>query len=358
MLIEAIRDPGCTAGLSARQWHALLQQARRHALLAKLEARLQAQGLFASAPYKARSHMHAARIAAQSSQTAVRFEVNSVLRALRGVDVPLVLMKGAAYIHAGLPPAAGRFVGDVDLMVPRERIDEVEKVLLAHGWVTGGLDAYDERYYREWTHEIPPIQHPDRDTPVDIHHTIAALTSRVHPDATAILAASQPLADPRLRVMSPADMVLHSGVHLFNDEVGFPLRDLFDLHDLIEHFAATPGFWPELFARARLHGLQRVLYHVLHHTRTLLGTAVPRDVIDEAERAAPPPPVRVLIAALMRQRFKVDPADGPGRAKRMAGHLLYLRAHWLRMPPGLLLRHLTVKAWKRWRDAPGEAAPG
>ena len=267
-------------------------------------------------------------------------------------------MKGAAYIHAGLPPAAGRFVGDVDLMVPRERIGEVEQALLAQGWVTGGLDAYDDRYYREWTHEIPPIQHPDRDTPVDIHHTIAALTSRVHPDAQAILAARRPLQNARLNVMAPADMVLHSGLHLFNDEVGFPLRDLFDLHDLLEHFSAAPGFWPELIARAELHGLQRVLHHVLLHTSTLLGTEVPAEVLARVRRDAPSILVRPIIDGLMQLRFRPDPPAGPGAAKRMAGHMLYLRAHWLRMPPGLLLRHLSVKAWKRWRETPDEAPAG
>jgi hypothetical protein len=30
-----------------------------------------------------------------------------------------------------------------------------------------------------------------------------------------------------------------------------------------------------------------------------------------------------------------------------AGFLLYLRAHWLRMPPLMLTRHLLVKAWSR-----------
>lgn len=358
MLIQALRQPRCTAAFSARQWHALLLQARRHGLLAKLESRLRSEGLFDAAPYKARSHMHAARIAALSSQTAVRFEVNRVLRALRGVDVPLLLMKGAAYVHAGLPPAAGRYVGDVDLMVPRERIGEVEQRLLASGWVTGDLDAYDERYYREWTHEIPPIQHPDRDTPIDIHHTIAALTSRVHPDAGAILAARRPLPGTRLSVMAPADMVLHSGLHLFNDEVGFPLRDLFDLHDLLEHFGAEPEFWDALTERAELHGLQRVLHHLLHHTSALLGTAVPPAVLARAGRAAPSIWVRPLIGGLMRLRFRPDPPSGPGAAKSLAESLLYLRAHWLRMPPGMLLRHLSVKAWKRWREAPDQVAAG
>ncbi len=354
MLIETLLEPRRTLHFGDRDWHQLLLQARHQGLLAKLDARLRAQGLFERAPTKARAHMHAARIAALSSQTAVRFEVNRILRALRGSDIPIVLMKGAAYLHAGLPPAAGRFVGDVDLMVPRGRIDEIERSLVAHGWAGADLDDYDQHYYREWTHEIPPLQHPERDTPVDIHHTIVALTSRVHPDAAAILSASLVLPDPRLRVMAPADMVLHSALHLFNDEVGMPLRDLFDLHDLLAHFGASPSFWDELLARAQLHGLQRVCYHLLRHSHGTLGTPIPEPVRRATAHWAPSLLLRPLIGGLLRQHFLPDPPAGPGRIKQLSNNLLYLRSHWLRMPVGLLVRHLSVKAIKRWRS-PGVA---
>ena len=45
-------------------------------------------------------------------------------------------------------------------MVPRERIETVERTLLDRGWKTPVQDDYDDRYYREWSHEIPPLMHP------------------------------------------------------------------------------------------------------------------------------------------------------------------------------------------------------
>ena len=38
----------------------------------------------------------------------------------------------------------------------------------------------------------------------------------------------------------------------------------------------------------------------------------------------------------------------PGR--RIALWVLYLRSHWLKMPPLLLARHLTIKLLDRWRS--------
>jgi len=350
LLVSALLDPPTTLALSLRQWNDLLVAAGEHALLARLADELVSRGLFAQVPGKARSHMHAARIAAESTHTAIRFEVNRVLRALAEVDTPIILLKGTAYVMAQLPAARGRFIGDLDFMVPREKIEEVERTLIRSGWAVADLDDYDQRYYREWGHEIPPLQHAERETPLDIHHTIVPLTGRFHPDAAALLAASQPLADPRLRVLAPADMVLHSTVHLFNDDVGKPLRDLLDLNDLLGHFGANPGFWDQLIARARLHGLGRPLYYMLRQAQRMLGTPIPPEIDQAASAWAPGPALNSLMDRLFTYRFVSAPAREAPSGIRLANWLLYMRSHWLRMPMPLLARHLSIKAARRLRD--------
>lgn len=349
-LISALLEPHGTLALDLREWDALLLAARERGLMGKLAARLADLGLFARTPHKAQRHLRAALIGVESSQTAVRYELNRVLRALGGLDVPIVLLKGAAYLLADLPPARGRFVGDLDLLVPRERISALERILTASGWAPAELDDYDQTYYRQWTHEIPPLQHPERETPIDIHHTIAPLTSRLHPDAEALLTASRLLADGRLRVLAPADMVLHSTIHLFNDEVGKPLRDLFDLHELLVHFTAETGFWDELLARAHLHGLGRPLYYMLRQVRTAIGTPIPQEVVAAAAAFAPPAPLDHVMSRLFAAHFRPRPGFTAPLPDRIAESALYVRAHWLRMPPGLLARHLAVKSVARIRE--------
>lgn len=349
-LVSALIDPSATVDLSLREWNDLLVDARDHALLPRLAAQLGAVGLFATAPRKARNHMHAVMIAAESTHTAIRFEVNRVLRALADVETPVVLLKGAAYVMADLPIASGRFVGDLDFMVPREKIDEVEQTLIRAGWVAAEMDEYDQRYYREWAHEIPPLQHSERDTPLDVHHTIIPLTSRFRPNAAALLAASEPLGDSRLRVLSPADMVLHSTVHLFNDDVGQPLRDLLDQHGLLEHFGARPDFWEDLLVRARLHGLGRPLYYMLRQTRRVFGTPIPPEVEKAAAVWGPGPILNFVMDRLFAHRFACDPPERRRAGAGIAGWLLYVRSHWLRMPMPLLARHLSVKALRRVKE--------
>jgi hypothetical protein len=349
-LFCALFDTERMLSLGARAWNDLLLLGREHGLLARVGMQLIDRGQLDLAPPKARAQIRAACIAAESSQTAIRFEINRVVRALAKVDTPIILLKGAAYLMADLPPARGRFVGDLDLMVPQARIVEVERTLVAKGWAPAEAEEYYQRYYREWMHEIPPLQHPERETPVDLHHTIAPRTSRVSPDAEALLGASVSLASSRLRVLAPADMVLHSTVHLFNDEVGKPLRDLLDLHDLLCHFGARAEFWDELLSRARLHGLGRPLYYMLRHTQHLLGTPVPPEVNRRAATTAPAPLLNLLMDSLFAAAFAPEPSTHSRPGAGFARLLLYVRSHWLRMPPVLLMRHLAIKAMRRARQ--------
>ena len=141
-LVAALLDPERTLTFGLRDWNDVLMLGREHGVLARLGARLAQRGLLDAIPYKARAHIRAVTIAVDSSQTAIRWEVNRVVRALAQVDCPIVLLKGSAYVMAGLPAAGGRFVGDLDLMVPREKIEEVERVLAEKGWAPSKMNEY------------------------------------------------------------------------------------------------------------------------------------------------------------------------------------------------------------------------
>src|SRR5690606_2651387 len=131
--------------------------------------------------------------------------------------------------------------------------------LMLRGWATTHHNAYDQRYYREWMHELPPMQHVTRQSVLDVHHAILPITARLRSDPAKLLQAAQPVArDPVLKVLAPTDMVLHSATHLFlNEEFSNGLRDLADLDVLLRHFSVDPGFWQKLTMRAGELGLGR-----------------------------------------------------------------------------------------------------
>ena len=348
-LLIALRDPATLTELDDPGWQNLLDVARHNGLLAKLAAITDEHGIFRQIPAKARTHLDESLLFATHHQRAIRFEVNRLLCALIQFDTPIVLLKGGAYLMADLPLARGRFMSDLDIMVPKDQIVSIEEALLGAGWERTKLTDYDERYFRYWMHEIPAIWHPERRVPLDIHHTIVPVTSRYSPNTEALFSAATPLEDPRLKVLCPADMVLHSAIHLFNEEFLLGLRDLSDLHDLLKYFSKNEGFWDDLLARSRLHGMERVLYYLLRYARRLFSTEVP-DFIDEKLRAhAPGLIVREIMDVLVTSALSPSIAGRPHRSRSIALFFLRIHSHWLKMPPLLLARHLTTKALYHWR---------
>ena len=349
----ALRRPEELLGCSLPRWEALVRQARRSNLLARVAVTLDELGVLSQVPAAPRAHLVAARTLAQAQAGAVRREVAHIERALAPTGAPIVLLKGAAYLLAGLPTARGRLFSDIDILVPRHALTEVEAALMLNGWVTSKDTPYDQRYYRRWMHELPPLRHSSRQTALDVHHAILPTTARLKPDSAKLFAASRPVTgEPRLRILAPVDMVLHSATHLFcNEDVGNGLRDLVDLDSLLRDFAREAGFWPRLTARAAELDLTRPLYYALRYAVRLLDTPVPASALGAAEIGRPPSLLRGLMDALFLQTLRPERASD-SLASLVRGSL-YVRAHWLRMPPLLLAQHLTIKALRREEEKAG-----
>ena len=352
-VVLALRDPAALRGSSLPQWETLIRQGRRTNLLPRLALALDGLGLLGEVPPAPRVHLEAARTLARAQADAVRREVAYIDRALASAGVPIVLLKGAAYLIAGLSAARGRVFSDIDILVPQGALGNVEATLMLHGWHTSKTTAYDQRYYRRWMHELPPLRHNSRQTLLDVHHAILPITARLKPDSAKLLAASRPIAgEPRLRVLAPIDMALHSATHLFcNEDVGNSLRDLVDLDSLLREFASEESFWPRLTVRAGELDLTRPLYYALRYAVRLLDTPVPERVLGAAEIGRPPTVLRGLMDALFLRTLQPNPA-GNGLSSLARGSL-YVRAHWLRMPPLLLAQHLAVKALRREEQKAG-----
>ncbi len=342
-LVLALRDPASTAALDGADWTAMIAMARAEQLVGTLAERV--AGL--AKPAAADRLLEAARLSTEHGRTLALWEAEMARRALAQLDVPVVLLKGTAYVAAGLRAGRGRSIGDLDILVPRGSIDAVEAALLRAGWEWVKPDPYDDAYYRRWMHELPPLIHRERDRMIDVHHTILPLTARITPDAGAMIADSVVLGNG-LRVLAPDDMILHSVAHLFADgDMAGGLRNLWDIRCLMDEFGTST-----VDERARLHGLERELKRAVRLADALFAS-LPFVSSDVAKPDSGSPPVFLDVAPNERGRWsdylyirRLLARDGWGRATRPVTRLaFYIRSHWLRMPPLMLARHL----WTKWR---------
>jgi len=333
LLIGALRAPETVLSLDGMGWTDLISIARAESLIGSLAHRLTDIEM----PEQVQPALKDAIQATDLARRQALWEADCARRALTPLSCKTVLMKGTAYIAADLNAGIGRSIGDLDIMVARDELPAVEELLLDAGWEWVKPDPYDDQYYRDHMHELPPLIHRERDRMIDVHHTTLPLTAGPTPNASAMLDNAVQL-DSGLYVMAPADMLLHSVAHLFADgDLAGGLRNLWDIDRLIRQFAQVDdNFWTELRARSKLHQLEPHLARALRLTARLYDTPVcgnlagPANVIDNLY-------IRRLLAR-----------DGWGRENRkFTREAFYIRSHWLRMPPLMLARHL----WTKWRKA-------
>jgi len=323
LLARALSDPHGTA---IEDWNALISAARAEQLIGSLACRMEGRAV----PPRVAAIFDAARRDSARQRTQALWEAEMARRALAPLGVPVILLKGTAFHAAGLEASAGRSVGDLDILVPRESLDAVEAALLAAGWEhVKDTKGYDDGYYRRWMHELPPLIHRDRDRMIDVHHTILPPTARPSPDAGALIADSVALENG-LRTLSPADMIVHAAAHLFADgDLAGGLRNLWDIDRLLREFDSD-DFRRTLDARARRHQLAGPVARALRLAHRLYGTPA------GAGRAR-------LSDRLFEARLLARNGWGQERRK-LIRFFFYVRSHWLRMPPLMLARHLWIKA--------------
>ena len=346
LLVGALRDPATTRTLDANSWTALIAMARAEQLIGTLAHRLSAEAV----PAKVADILADAGLGAEHQRRSALWEAYCAARALVGYSGKVVLMKGTAYVAAGLKAGEGRHIGDLDIMVARDDLPQVEALLLEKGgWEWVKEDAYDDAYYRDHMHELPPMIHKDRDRMIDVHHTILPLTAGPRPDAGAMLgdalevahdrASTSSALTARLCILSPTDMAIHCATHLIADgDLAGGLRNLWDMHCLLTEFSqADEGFWVTLQSRATHHGLWEAVHTAARLAHALYGTDIPDswNIRGNADWHF----IRRLTAR-----------DGWGRPTRKITRLIfYIRSHLLRMPPLMLARHLFTK-WRKAKD--------
>jgi Uncharacterised nucleotidyltransferase len=345
-LARFLSRPDALGGATLTDWDRIIPEARQAGLLARLANLVARTGGLERVPDLVRVHLESAQIVAAKHARDVRVEIDRLTELLGPVLGRVVLLKGAAYLCAELPPASGRIFHDIDILVPSDALATVEAMLGLAGWRLGDIDPYDEQYYRRWMHQLPPLVHAARQSAIDVHHTIVPATARIRLPGEALLGMAIPVAgNPQLAVLAPEDMILHSAVHLFNEgEFARGLRDLDDLNMLLRHFGKESGFWLKLVQRAEALDLTRPLFYALRYTHLLLETPVPPEILDRSAGFAPLAPARWIMDRLFERGLRAPHPNCRDAFTATALWLLYVRAHYLRMPLHLLVPHLTRKA--------------
>lgn len=341
-------------------WERILRLARMTGLHGRLAA---ANNDRASVPAPIQRHLLSAERISQFNTQMLHAELHALAPLCTG-EFPVIALKGSAYALQHLSVASGRFVSDVDLLVPRAHLRNMEQRLLEAGWETAELGAYDERYYRDWSHETPPMRFPGHFLEVDLHHAITPATGSLAFDPAPLFERSEPIPGTPFRALRAEDQLLHACLHCFHDgDLGLRVREVVDIDGLAREFSTRPEFWDTLLARANELGLERPLWYGLHYASDWLGCPVPTAVM--AALRGPSRLAQHLMDHLAPLAMLPSDPDGPPPMPvTLARNAMLVRYHLLRMPLHMLVPHLARKAALRLharttakKEAPDDGAP-
>lgn len=337
---------GHSLSIDDRRWERLLRLARTSGLHARLAERNLNQVPTGSVVHR---HLLSATRIANHRQHLVREELFHLSPLCSG-DFPVIVLKGAGYILQEREIARGRFASDVDLLVPKSHLRTMEDRLRRAGWESAQIDPYDERYYRDWSHETPPMRFPGRRLEVDLHHAITPVTSQMAFDPAPLFERCEPIPGTPFHALCPEDQLLHACLHCFQDgELDLRLREVADIQGLLREFVTLPDFPAHLITRAKQLGLERPLWYGLHFSTAWYPDQAKRPEWQALQE--PPWLARRLMAWLLPlAMFPSDPDYPPPVGARLARKAMQMRYHLQRMPLPLLLPHLLHKTLRRWRE--------
>ncbi|MCU4675571.1 nucleotidyltransferase family protein [Catenovulum sp. 2E275] len=346
ILIRFLQDPKKLNHISLKEWRTVFLEAKKSNLFGRLAFLIEKENI--NIPSKIEWHFESyKKQSAQQRQQAIR-EFKELNIALNSFDGQYALLKGSAYIAHNFDFSFGRRFSDIDILVNKDELGAIELRLRVAGWLRGQIEDYDDKYYREWMHEIPPLHHKDRQTVLDVHHNILPKTNQRHFSANEFNFISIDIEQVgRVKTLAYEDMFIHSAVHLFTEsEFNNGLRDIVDLDSLLlELEALDRDIVNRIIERAIKLNVSNYVYYAFRYTYLIMNNRLACYGLEQLSFAAPKH--LYVFDLVFINVFKPDVAHLKSFKVSLAKLVLYWRGHLLRMPLRLLIPHLCRKAYMR-----------
>lgn len=334
--------------ISTAEWRDLVLVARANSLLPRVASILlnNVENDFHIPP-----NVHAHLVASTRHEALFHNQVISEIRVVNSrisktLNRKLIVLKGAGYVVSGSSAATGRIFSDIDLLVLKSDIPKVERALHLFGFVSDTDSEYDQKYYREWAHEIPPLRHFQRGTVLDVHHNIIPIVSGRAPDMDLFLSSTKD-TEYGVEVLRPAAMFLHSAIHLFfSEEFTNGFRDLSDLSLLLDEIIYDDVELSYLFSLAENTGFENELFLAFRYLGKIFNKQISAHIYQRFKQPLPTG-IRLLLSdfifgkVLAANHRLVDV-----KFRGLAQWLAFVRGHLLKMPFNILVKHTASKLWR------------
>lgn len=294
------------AALDEDHWYDLVEQAIPKRVAALLDRALLRADSFALMPEECRDAMVDERRRLTMSAFGHMIALTDAISFLKSHGIPVIALKGVRLAYHDYPDARLRPLRDLDLLVPTDKAEQAQRLMIASGRYA--LAPWAEYYGVEFGHQLPELLDTQHGISIEIHHRLNArdwaeepkLVQMVFDESETLKISGQLVCVPSMHA-NFLHLVEHATLHHMFENGPITLADL--------HFSAQSGLidWPVLIAQANDMGLERALQLIAAIAITHGATWVPEELCAITQPTAEHLPV--CTAALLRDESLAEHAS-------------------------------------------------
>jgi hypothetical protein len=221
-------------GTEACPWETLLSLANLHRVTLLWYLRLHQHDLVRQMPSDLREYLNVLLEENRARNGNLLAALDRCLEVFCRDDLEVILLKGAAALVDDLYGDVGaRLMGDVDLLVRSEQLEQVEQILLELGFQVADEDR-DNQFFSEH-HHLPPYHHPDWHVCLELHLDITDFKERsaFPPERLFARAETVLVGEWPVKILHKSDRLLHNACHAMLQDNGW-LYSWCSLHEWAE----------------------------------------------------------------------------------------------------------------------------
>jgi hypothetical protein len=272
-----------TASFSLADWGVFLETVRRGGVGPLLFWRYSKSGMLSQFPEHIQDALRKIYADTWMQNQKILAELEVISRSYKEAGIPVVLLKGICYVLTIYPDVGLRPMGDLDLLVPREKLVEAVQIAKTLGYTEKIPDA-SPGLAALLNHEV--CLQKESEITLEIHHSLVADRSFVFSVAvdwfwrqTEIMASVNQTRFCGLYMLTPTAQILYAASHAMLQHGGrsAPLRWYYDLDQLIRLYHESID-WNLLFSQAKVFEWGSALAAALEQTCLYFETPIPKDV--------------------------------------------------------------------------------
>lgn len=266
-------------------WEELLKLSQRHLVTALFYRNLENGGLSRMMPPDIHARMRDSATRNLAGNMQKRIVLLQALDRLEGEEIKTVVLKGSALVHTIYRDESLRTFTDIDLLIPRSRLEAAKSVMESLGYrLATGIypvaDELNEEHGCEWTYVN------EDGVIIEMHWDLLDRQSPFTIDPAELIERAVPflLEGRPVQALTVEDELVHLCIHQFKHH----WQRLRDLSDINEITVQTEVDWDAVLKRSRQAGADKCLLYTLTLARNVMGAPVPRQIIAQLRQGVKP----------------------------------------------------------------------